>query len=439
MFETITALATPPMKAALAIIRVSGDDAFSIVQKIFSRDIENVDKREIFYGNIIDENRIVDEVIINVYKGPNTFTGEDLCEIICHGSMLIADEIISLLIRNGARLALRGEFSSRAYYHGRIDLIQAEAINDVINATNKDAKNLSLLSLKGKATLLIEPLKNLLADLLSNIEVNIDYPEYQDIEEVNMTRVIKDVDYLNEQINKLIDQGQQGKIIKEGYKVAIVGKPNVGKSSILNAFLKENKAIVTDIAGTTRDIVEGEVNIGGIVLHLFDTAGIRESDDAIENIGIDKARQVMEEADLVLLVKESGLIEDEEDKELDELTKHKNRIVVYNKGDKGTSSGIVISAINDEIEPLVKAIKDKIGLEEESYVRPSLCNARQLGLLEKIKEALSKAKEDANKGMPIDLVSVNLLNAYNAMKEIVGENNYNDLSQEIFSRFCVGK
>jgi tRNA modification GTPase len=442
MFDTIVALATAPVKSALAIIRVSGDDSFGIVSKIFSRDLTHIAKRQIVYGKILDGKESIDEVIVLVYVGPKSFTGENLVEIICHGSVLIAHQIIELLIKQGARLAVRGEFSNRAYLHSRIDLIQAEAINDMINSTSAEAKKLSLLSLEGKTSSLIFPLKEHIADLVSLIEVNIDYPEYEDIEKVNKAKIVKETTALHDEIQKLIAQGRQGKIIKEGLNVAIVGKPNVGKSSLLNALIKEDKAIVTSIAGTTRDVVEGDVNLKGIVLHLYDTAGIRASTDLIESIGIDKAKKTLADADLVLLVLDASRKLDEDDQEMLSLTESKKRIIVYNKSDivtKKENKKLYISALNHDISRLEEAIAKLFGIEEESYLRPSLNNARQLGLLEQADEALQTAKKDAIAGLSIDLVSVSLLEAYHAILNLLGEENQNDLSDEIFSRFCVGK
>ena len=442
-FETIVALATPPMKSALAIIRVSGDDAFEVVSKCSSKDIRNIDKRTLLVANIIDNDRVVDEVVLAIYKGPKSFTGEDLVEIICHGSVLIANEIIELLISKGARLATNGEYSSRAFLNQKIDLIQAEAINDVINATTKEAKALSILSLKGETSSLIEPIKTRIADILSLIEVNIDYPEYEDIEVANKEKIVEVIDELLPQIDKLTKEGEQGLIIKEGIKVAIVGKPNVGKSSLLNALLGESKAIVTDIAGTTRDIVEGEINLNGIVLHLLDTAGIRDSDDKVEEIGINKSKETIEKADLVIVVLDASNELDDIDKEILKISEGKKRIIVYNKSDltdvKRDNDKIYISAEKGEIEPLKEAIYQELGINNESFNTPSLNNTRQLGLLRKIKNALLKTKEDALNDLPIDLVSVSLYEAYTSALEILGETNQLDISREIFARFCVGK
>ena len=440
--ETIVALATAPLKSALAIIRVSGDDAFKIVSKCFSKDITDIQERTLLFGNIVDKDKVIDEVVLAIYKGPKSFTGEDLVEIICHGSILIANEIIELLIKFGARYATNGEYSSRAFLNNKIDLIQAEAINDVINATTKEAKELSILSLKGKTSELIIPLKKRIADVLALIEVNIDYPEYEDIEVANKSHVIELVDELIPQIDSLVSDGQKGLIIKEGIKVALVGKPNVGKSSLLNALLGESKAIVTDIAGTTRDIVEGEINLNGVVLHLLDTAGIRSTGDKIENIGVNKSKETIEKADLVIILLDASNELDKEDKEIIALCKDKPHIIVYNKSDKLDSKDddkLYISALNNDISKLKDAIYNELGLKEESFRTPSLNNVRQLGLLQSAKESLLRAKDDANNDLPVDLLSVSLMDAYNAILEILGEYNQRDISKEIFSRFCVGK
>lgn len=442
MFKTIVALATPPMKSALAIIRVSGDDCFSIVSKCFSKNIEQIDKRTLLVGHIIDKNNNtkIDEVVLAAYKGPRSFTGEDLVEIICHGSILIANQIIELLLSNGAVLATNGEYSSRAFLHQKIDLIQAEAINDMINATTKEAKNLSLLSLSGETSKLINPLKTSLADLISLIEVNIDFPEYEDIEIANKEKIINHCHNLITQIDKLVKDGEKAQIITSGIKVAIVGKPNVGKSSLLNALVGEEKAIVTDIAGTTRDIVEGEVNLNGLLLHLLDTAGIRDVDDKVESIGVERAKKSLDEAELIIVVLDASRPLDEEDHKILELTKNLNRIIVYNKNDKAkVDNQLSISAMNKDISALTNEIFKKVGLKEDNFKKPALNNARQIGLLKRARNALDIAIQDADNDLTVDLISVNLLEAYNALLEILGEANQLDLSKEIFSRFCVGK
>lgn len=442
MFETIVALATPPLKSALAVIRLSGDDCFEVVSKCFTKSLIGLTKRTLFVGSIIDNNEKIDDVVLAAYKGPKSFTGEDSVEIICHGSMLIANQIIEVLLKNGARLATNGEYSSRAFLHQKVDLVQAESINDVINATTKEAKQLSLLSLNGEVSKLIVPIRTKLADILSLIEVNIDFPEYEDIEVANKEKIVSSVDDIVEGIDQLIKDGEKAKIIKDGIKVAIVGKPNVGKSSLLNALTGEEKAIVTDIAGTTRDIVEGEVNLKGVVLHLLDTAGIRDAADTVESIGVERAKKSISEAELVIVVLDASKELEDEDKEILAITEGTNRIVVYNKADKAkfdVTNELSISALNKDINPLINEIYKVVGLDEQSFKQPALNNVRQIGLLKHAKEALLRAKEDALNNLTVDLLSVSLMDAYQAILEILGEANQLDLSKEIFSRFCVGK
>ena len=442
MFETIVALATAPIKSALSIVRLSGDDVFAVASKCFSKDLTNIQEKTVLFGHIYDNDEKIDDVVLIAYKGPKSFTGEDSIEIICHGSPLISKQIIETCIKNGARMATNGEFSSRAYMHNKIDLVQAEAINDVINATTKEAKNLSLLSLDGKTSNLLIPIKTRLADILSLIEVNIDYPEYEDIEVANKEKIIAVVDELIPQIDMLISDGKKAKIINEGVKVALVGKPNVGKSSLLNAFLGEDRAIVTDIAGTTRDVIEGHTSLDGIVLHIFDTAGIRESSDVIESIGVGRSIKTIKEADIVVVVLDNSEKLDEEDQKILDFTKEYNPIIVYNKSDlkdKNSKDVLAISALNNQIEPLVEAIKNRLGIDEQSFSKPALNNARQLGLLSKARESLILAKNDASNDLTIDLISTSLFDAYTAILEILGEANQIDLAKEIFARFCVGK
>ena len=439
MHETIVALATPPLKSALAIIRLSGNNCFDVVEKVFTKKISTITQREVFVGHIKNKEEIIDEVVLIAYKNPKSFTGEDVVEIICHGSMLIAQEIIEVLVSNGARLANHGEFSSRAFLNQKIDLIQAEAINDLINAKTIEAKRLSLFSLKGETSNLILPIKEKIASILSRIEVTIDFPEFEDVEEVSREQVIEVCGEINKEVALLIKHGKQGQIIKEGVKVAIIGKPNVGKSSLLNAMIGQDKAIVTNIPGTTRDIVEGEINLKGVVLQILDTAGIREVNSEIESIGIEKAKAAVEEADLVILVVETN---DEEDKTFLKLIENKKHIIVYNKSDlveKKKTDTLYISALNKDIEPLMEEIVKVLAISKEAYYKPTLNNARQLGLLGLVYENLKDAINDAQDNAPIDLVSVSLISAYNALLEILGEDNKNDLSEEIFSRFCVGK
>ena len=441
MFETIVALATPPLRSALAIVRLSGDDCFFIVSKFFTKDITKVEKNTIYHGFIKDEEELVDEVVLLAYKGPKSFTGEDSVEIMCHGSPLIFNRIIKVALKNGARLATNGEYSSRAYAHGKLNLMQAESINDLINAETEESKKLSLMALKGDTAKLIEPLKKSLGDILSLIEVNIDYPEYLDIEETNNEKIVEICKENIKYIKKLIKDGVKGNIIKDGINVAIVGKPNVGKSSILNALLNENKAIVTDVKGTTRDIVEGKINLNGVVINLFDTAGIRESSDEVESIGIEKSISKLKDSDIVLCVFDSQEYDDE-DKEITKLVEGKNTIFVYNKKDlvqNNLDDKLYVSALNKDVEPLKKAIIEKLGLSKENYDNPSIANTREIGILENIKTILEQVLIDVKSEIPIDLINSELKEAYLKTLSITGEDNDFDIAKEIFSRFCVGK
>ena len=441
MFETIVALATPPLRSALAIVRLSGDDCFFIVSKFFTKNITKVEKNTIYHGFIKDEEELIDEVVLLAYKGPRSFTGEDSVEIMCHGSPLIFNRIIKVALKNGARLATNGEYSSRAYAHGKLNLMQAESINDLINAETEESKKLSLMALKGDTAKLIEPLKKSLGDILSLIEVNIDYPEYLDIEEANNEKIVEICKENIEYIKKLIKDGVKGNIIKDGINVAIVGKPNVGKSSILNALLNENKAIVTDVKGTTRDIVEGKINLNGVLINLFDTAGIRESSDEVESIGIKKSISKLRDSDIVLCVFDSQEY-DEEDKEITKLVEGKNTIFVYNKKDlvqNNLDDKLYVSALNKDVEPLKKAIIEKLGLSKENYDNPSIANTREIGILENIKTILEQVLMDVKSEIPIDLINSELKEAYLKTLSITGEDNDFDIAKEIFSRFCVGK
>ncbi len=440
MLETIVALATPPMRSALAIIRLSGEDCFKICSSFFSKEI-NVDRSTILYGYIVDREEKIDEVILLAYKGPKSFTGEDSVEIISHGSPIIFNQIIELALKNGARLASGGEFTSRAYMNGKMDLIQAESINDLINAESKESKKIALMSLDGSTSKLINPIKKDLGDLLSLIEVNIDYPEYEDIEQVNKEKIDfimnKNINYIEE----LIKNGNKGNIIRDGINVAIVGKPNVGKSSILNALLNEDKAIVSDIKGTTRDVVEGKFVLNGVVINLFDTAGIRESDDIIEGIGINKSIKKLNDADLVIAVFDNSTFDDE-DKEILSLIKDKKYIIVNNKADlinKKDDNQLYISALNNEIDNLKKAILQELNLSKENYENPSISNVRELGILKNILEMMKKVKQDNENDLSIDLLSADIKDMYLSLLSLTGEDHDFDIAKEIFSRFCVGK
>ena len=438
--EPIVALATAPLKSALAIVRCSGDGIFDIVNKCFSKKIKLInEKNKIFYGYIKNNEEIIDQVILLAYKSPFSFTGEDSVEIICHGSVLIANEIIEVLIKNGCRYAVNGEFSNRAFLNNKINLIEAEAINDVINSVSKESKNLSMLSLIGKSNDLVINIKNKIADIMSLIEVNIDYPEYNDIESVTKEKIEKDISDICQNLKQTISNGEKGKIIKDGLKVAIVGKPNAGKSSLLNAFLKQNKAIVTSVAGTTRDVVEGEIILNGIYLKLLDTAGIRESENLIEKEGIKKSKQAINEADLIIYVVD--VTDKDEDLDILENIKDKTVVKVYNKSDlvRKDDDKLYISALTNDIDPLKDEIIKKLNLSKENYQNPSINNARELGLLKKCYEYLNLVLDENKNDLSLDLISIDLKNAYNCILEILGEETDLDFTKEIFKRFCVGK
>ncbi|MCD8203903.1 MAG: tRNA uridine-5-carboxymethylaminomethyl(34) synthesis GTPase MnmE [Coprobacillus sp.] len=445
MFETIVALSTAPIKSALAIIRVSGDDCFDIVNKCFSKDISGIKERSAIIGKIMDNEEVIDEVVLILYRNPKSYTGEDMIEIICHGSMVITDQILAVLLKNGARMATNGEYTSRAFLNQKMDLVQAEAVNDVINATSVEAKNLSLLSLEGETSKLINPIKEQIADLLSLIEVNIDFPEYEDIEEANSEKVVETCSNLINQIDVLIKDGKQGQLVKDGINVAIVGKPNVGKSTLLNALLGENKAIVSDEKGTTRDIVEGDVNLNGLTLHLLDTAGLRDTENKVETLGVEKTKEAISKSDLVIVILNANEDLDEEDKKILDLVENKVKLVVYNKADlvsnfkEKNKDLLYISALNGDIDDLKDAILKLFNIDESVYKTASLNNTRQLGLLANMRENLTNAADDARNGVSMDLVSIHLYSAYQNVLDILGEDNKVDISKEIFSRFCVGK
>lgn len=440
MLETIVALATPPIRSALAIIRLSGEDCFKICSSFFSKKI-NVGKSTIMHGYILDNDEKIDEVVLLAYKGPKSFTGEDSVEIISHGSPIIFNQIIEIALKNGARLASGGEFTSRAYMNGKLDLIQAESINDLINAESKEAKKIALMSLDGSTSKLIDPIKKDLGDLLSLIEVNIDYPEYEDIEEVNKEKINEMMNKNIKYIKELIKNGDKGKIIRDGINVAIVGKPNVGKSSILNALIDEDKAIVSNIKGTTRDIVEGKFILNGVVINLFDTAGIRESDDFIEEIGINKSIKKLNDADLIIAVFDNSNF-DEEDEEILSLIKNKHHIIVKNKADlmnNKDKNELYVSALNKEIDSLKKAIINELNLSKENYTNPSISSVRELGILKNVLEMMEKVKRDNENDVSIDLLSADIKNMYLLILSLIGEDHDFDIAKEIFSRFCVGK
>jgi len=440
MFETIVALATPPLRSALAIVRLSGNDCFNVVSNFYSKNLIGLTQNSLLHGYIKDGDNFVDEVVLLLYKGPKSFTGEDSVEIICHGSPLIFNKIINLAIKYGARMAERGEYSSRAFLNGKLDLIQAESINDLINAETEESKNVSLLALKGDTSKLIFPIKKEIGDMLSTIEANIDYSEYTDIEEMNSKEIIEFCNDISKKINTLIANGRKGKLIKYGINVVIVGRPNVGKSSIFNSLLKEDKAIVSNIKGTTRDIVEGKINLNGILINLYDTAGIRDSNDYIESLGINKSKKILEIADIVIVVFDNEELNDE-DLSILNIVKNKNIIEVYNKSDLNNyKKGILTTnALKHNVNLLHDEILKKLNLKDDDYKTPSLANTREIGLLESCLEEINLTKKLALNGETIDILSEHIKTSYLKILAITGENYDFDMAKEIFSRFCLGK
>lgn len=441
--DIIVAVATSRLEAAISIIRISGPESIAFVQKFFTGKIINKESHTINYGYIIDDGKRIDEVLVNIYRGKKTFTGEEMVEINCHGGVYITKRVLEVCIKNGARIAEHGEFSKRAFLNGRIDLSQAEAISDIISAKNSYASELALNGIRGNISNFIEDLKEDLIKIITQIEVNIDYPEYDDVEELTATSLLPESKVLLEKMNKILNDSKNIKLVKEGIKTVIIGKPNVGKSSLLNALLQEEKAIVTNIAGTTRDIVEGSISIDGIVLNMIDTAGIRETDDIIESMGVEKSKELINQADLVLLVIDGSLKLDQGDQELLELTNDSNRIIVLNKADQGIKvdlDGVVISAKDSDIGALTNKIKEMFELgkiiDNNDHI---LTNARQTMLLQKASQALNQAVEAMKMLVPTDLIVTDLYECWNNLKEILGEKAKEDLLDELFKRFCIGK
>lgn len=437
--DTIVAIATST-PGAVSIIRISGNDTFDVLSKIFDKDLSLAKGYTIHYGTIFDEEGPVDEVLVSVFRAPRSYTGEDVVEINCHGGTYVTRKILNLCLGNGARLARRGEFTERAFLNGKMDLSEAESVNDLINATDKINAHSAIHSLRGSVQKIIDPLVEDITQIISNIEVNIDYPEYDDVHVLTEEEILPKAKKWIKDIDVIIKKAEEATFIRSGIDTVIVGKPNVGKSSLLNALLEEDKAIVTNIAGTTRDLVEGSVKVGNVTLNLIDTAGIHESEDTIEKIGIEKSREALEKAELVLLVLDSTQDLSKEDKELLELTKDRDRIIIYNKNDEKQIDDVVsISAKNREIDALIQTIEKKYEKEIHSAESDTLNNERQIGFARSARNSMQHAIDALEMGCELDLVTIDLQEAYYALKEITGKTCREDLLDEIFSRFCLGK
>ena len=449
MNDTIAAISTTSGAGAISIIRVSGNEAINIVNKIFKeKDLTKVPSHTIHYGHIEYKGKIEDEVLVSIMKAPKTFTTEDVVEINCHGSIVVTKRVLEILLTIGCRMAEPGEFTKRAFLNGRIDLIEAEGVMDLINSKSESEKKLALNQIEGKVSNLIKDLRQKILEVLAQIEVKIDYPEYEDIEEVTYNDLKQNINIVEEEIKRIIKESENGKIIKEGIKTAIVGRPNVGKSSLLNNLLQEEKAIVTDIAGTTRDIVEGTIIINGVKLELIDTAGIRKTNDIVESIGVNKSLETIEKADLVLLVLNNNEELTLYDKELLENIKKKKHIIIINKIDLETKleeindkNIIKISALNNKgIEELKNKIIELYNLEEiESKDATYLTNARGLSLLKQAQEVIKEVNKGIENKEPIDMIEIDLKRIWELLGEITGETYQEELINQLFSQFCLGK
>ena len=449
MEDTIAAISTALGIGAISIIRVSGTEAISNVNKIFKgKDLSQVPTHTIHYGHIMDENKVIDEVLVSVMKGPKSFTTEDIVEINCHGGIATTKKVLELLLLNGCRLAEPGEFTKRAFLNGRIDLLEAEGVMDVLNAKTEKSRNLAINQLSGKTSKLIEDLRQEIVNVLANIEVNIDYPEYEDIEQLGYSELEPRINNIYNEICKILKDSENGKIIKEGIDVSIIGRPNVGKSSILNRLLEEDKAIVTDIEGTTRDIVEGTINLGGLIVNFIDTAGIRKTDEVVESIGVKKSLDLINKSDLVLYVLNNNEELSNDDKEILNELKSKNHIIVINKMDlskkldlQDESNIVYISALEDKnIDKLKEKIKeiynvDNIETDDLTY----LTNARSIALLKEAKNAIEESKQGIKNLVPIDVIEIDIKRAWNLLGEIIGKTYQEELINQLFSQFCLGK
>lgn len=457
--DTIVAISTPLASAGIGIIRISGDTAIEIIQKIFESkskiDYTMLKSHTLYYGHIIDReyDRVLDEVLVSVMLEPNTYTRENVIEINCHGGLIVMQSVLSLVLRQGARIAEPGEFTKRAFLNGRIDLSQAEAVMDIIHAKTELALNASVKQLSGNIKFEIESIKQIIIGLLAHIEASIDYPEY-DIEELHFDNIKVQCFELSERIQKLIRSFDNGKIIREGIKTAIVGRPNVGKSSLLNALLKEQRAIVTDVPGTTRDTLEEYMNVHGIPLKLIDTAGIRSTEDTVEKIGVSRSKALIQEADLILFVINSAEILTDEDYEIMDLIADQKVIILMNKSDldikvkkehlkehlhnctiieTSATTYVGLGQLEDEIKQ--QFMKGRIDIDNEVVVH----NVRHKQSLEKAYDALLQVIESIEAGMPEDCWAIDMHNSYEYLGEVTGDHVNDDVISQIFSQFCLGK
>ena len=451
MEDTIVAISTALGVGAISIVRLSGNEAIEIVNKCFKgKDLTKVESHTINYGYIIDNDEVIDEVLVSIMKAPKTYTTEDVVEINCHGGIISTKRILETMLTHGARLAEPGEFTKRAFLNGRIDLVKSEAVMDIIDSKSEEASKLALSQLTGTTSNMIKEFRDKLKQLLASIEVNIDYPEYYDIEVVTKEKIEKELKVMKEDLTKVIKESKNSTLIKEGIKTVIIGRPNVGKSSILNKLLEQEKAIVTDIAGTTRDIVEGEIYLDGILLNIIDTAGIRSTEDIVEKLGVEKSLSMIDAADLVIVVLNNNESLTKEDEEILEKTNDKERIIVINKNDLEKKINIDSKELknivytNTNTTEGIKALKEKIielfqleNIKSKDYTY--LTNARQISLAKKAYQSLHDAEEGLKNDLPIDMIEIDLKETFDLLGEIIGETYSEEILDHLFANFCVGK
>ncbi len=440
MNDTIAAIATPLAEGAISIIKVSGDRAIDKINQIFDRDLTSFNANTINYGNIIDsKGHIIDEVMVSVFKAPASFTREDVVEINTHGGILVTRTVLSLVLAQGIRLARPGEFTQRAFLNGRLDLTQAEAINDLIVAASSKGMELAVSGIKGSIKRLLDPLIEDMLNVIATIEVNIDYPEYDDVVILSNELVRPNVIDWQNRLSVIIERALKTREIKEGVKTVIIGEPNVGKSSLFNALIEEDKAIVTDIAGTTRDLVEGSIHLDNVILSLIDTAGLRDTDDKIEKIGIKKTNAAIELAEFIIMVLDASRDINSDEQILLEKIVDKRHVVVYNKTDLKETGKLQVSAIKNDVSALINEINSMFEYSDLDLSEGSLNNERQIGLAMEALNHLDQAMFAIDAELELDLVTIDLNDAYLALKEILGEVSRDDLLDTLFSKFCLGK
>ncbi len=449
MDDTIVAISTSLGVGAISIIRLSGEDSINIVNKIFKgKDLTTVPTHTIHYGYIVDNNETIDEVLVSIMRTPKTYTKENIVEINCHGGISTTNKVLELVLSNGARLAEPGEFTKRAFLNGRIDLVEADGIMNLISSKTETSRKMSINELSGKVSSLITGIRDDLIQIISNIEVNIDYPEYEDIEVLSNEKILPSINKIKDTLIKTIKESENGRIINEGINVGIIGRPNVGKSSLLNSLLEEQKAIVTDIEGTTRDIVEGQIKLNGVLLNIIDTAGIRETDNIVEQIGVEKSYEIIDKSDLIIFLLNNNEPLTKEDLQLYNKIKNKTHIIVLNKTDlkqvidltQIKEEVLKVSLLNNDASIILNKIKELFNLEKlETSDLTYLSNARSISLLKKSLNNISNAIDNINNNDPIDIVELELKDAWSTLGEIIGETYTDELLDELFSRFCLGK